>query len=351
MRVTLLVVNYHSAGLTGAAIESARSATKEPIEVVVVDNSTSVEEAGKLRQLDVDRLIISETNLGYGAGANRALDECSGEIIIISNPDVLFSTDSIDAMVAPFADDRVALTGPAFFWDRETEWQLPPAETMTFTEQLARNLARRSRRLAAIRGRRLFHRRIEFWRATSPKPAPVLSGAVMAFRASDLRRFRFDQRYPLYFEEVDLIRRLQKAGRQMLYVPGSRVHHVWAQSSARNVDSASLFELSRRRFQKRWFGRIGDAVLQWTRPRSMSQCAGPELTEPYLDLPEKGSFLAEIADSPEFVMAAGRFSTGGRVDLPLEALRLAPLDTLCCRVIDLQSRKTIQSWTVRPERL
>lgn len=350
MRITLLVVNYHSAGLTGAAIESARSATREPLEVVVLDNSTSVDEAERLRQLDVDRLIISEANLGYGAGANRGLDECSGETIIVSNPDVLFSHESIDTMVAPLADDRVALTGPAFFWDRGTEWQLPPPETMTFTEQLTRNLARRSRTLAALRGRRLLRRRIGFWRATSPKPARVLSGAVMAFRASDLRRFRFDQQYPLYFEEVDLMRRLQQAGRQILYVPGSRVHHVWAQSSGRNADSAFLFELSSRRYQKRWFGRAGDAVLQWTRARSTYPCEGHELTEPYLDLPERGLFLAEIADSHEFVMAAGRFSTGGRVHLPLEALRLAPLDILCCRVIDLQSGKTIQSWTVRPER-
>ncbi|MBW3670751.1 MAG: hypothetical protein KY432_03670, partial [Acidobacteria bacterium] len=191
-------------------------------------------------------------------------------------------------------------------------------------------------------------RRIEFWRASSPTPARVLSGAVMAFRASDLRRFRFDQRYPLYFEEVDVMKRLRKVGRQILYVPGSRVHHVWAQSSGRNADSASLFELSRRKFQKRWFGRIGDAVLQWTHARSTAQCEGPELAEPYLDMPGKGSFLAEIADSREFVMAAGRFSTGGRVHLPLEALRLAPLDTLCCRVIDLQSRGIVQSWTVHP---
>jgi GT2 family glycosyltransferase len=347
MSVTLLVVNYHSARLARAAIESARAATNESLEVVVVDNSVSPEEATALRQIDIDHLIISETNLGYGAGVNRSLGGCSGETIIVSNPDVVFASSSIDRLLEPMESERVALTGPAFYWDREMQWHLPPPEAMTFREQLGRNLARRLRWLAPGRRGRLLDRRLEVWREVSPRPVKVLSGAVMAFRAADLRRFRFDERYPLYFEEVDLMRRLGAAGRDIVYAPQSRVHHLWAHSSSQNPDSASLFDLSRRRYQQRWFGRLGDAVLQATSSRSEARCVAEELTEPYLELSENGEFLVELADDRDFVMAAGRFTSGGRVDIPLETLRRSPLDRFCCRVVDLTNLETLKSWTIK----
>lgn len=347
MTVTLLLVNYHSAQLTEAAIASARSATRDTLQVVVVDNSVSAEEVERLRRLRADELIISDSNLGYGAGVNSVLERCSGDVIVVSNPDVVFGPEAIDLLVEPFACETVALTGPSFYWDEEMTWHLPPPEAMTFGEQLGRNVASRLGLVANARGRRLFEARLELWRSVSPRPARALSGAVMAFRASDLRRIRFDERYTLYFEEVDIMRRLREAGRGISYVPRARVRHVWGQSSARNAEAASLFELSRRRYQRKWFGAAGDAILQWTGTASEPGCEGEELTEPYLSLPPEGDYLVEIGDSGAFVMAAGRFTRGGRLELPLDAMRHSPLDTYCCRVVDLSTRETIQSWTIR----
>ncbi len=169
----------------------------------------------------------------------------------------------------------------------------------------------------------------------------------MAFRADDLRRFRFDERYPLYFEEVDLMRRLQRAGREMIHVPAARVRHAWGRSAAKNPESGSMFELSRRRFQRRWFGRLGEAALRWSAPGTAPQCEAPELSGRIITLPTAGEYLIELADDRDFVMAAGRFASGGSVELPLELLRSSPLGELCCRVTDLNTRKTLQQWTLR----
>lgn len=346
MSATLLVVNFHSADLTKAAIESARSASSDALEVVVIDNSVSVDEAGRLGELDIDRLMIAESNFGYGAGVNRALDSCSGDFIIVSNPDVVFGTTAVDRLLEPFADERTAVTGPSFFWDEAMTWHLPPPETMEFREQVARNLGGVFPRLARRRDRDLLERRLDLWRATSSSDVRVLSGAVMAFRSDELKSFRFDERYRLYFEEVDLMRRLRKAGRRLRYVPGARVRHLWAQSSARNPRSAALFESSRRMFQRRWYGAVGDSVVTMTRGRFESGCAAPELTHPLLSLPDDGDYLIELADSREFVMAAGIFAHGGKIDLPLEAMRLSPLEVFCGRVVDLPSRSIIQMWSI-----
>lgn len=346
MTATLLLVNYHSSHLVAAAIESARAATERPLEIVVVDNSVSHDEETRLRQLRIDNVIVSRTNLGYGAGVNAALGDCTGDRIIVANPDVTFAEESLDLLLQPLEDARVALTGPAFFWDTQMRWHLPPPETMTFREQLSRNLSPRFESIRTARQKRLLERRIDVWRARSPRPASVLSGAVMAFRAKDLRRYQFDERYPLYFEEVDLMRRLGRAGHLIVYVPEAHVHHAWAQSSALNSDSQMLFDVSKRRYQQKWFGRIGELLLQQTSVPASPGCDGSELEQPYVEVPE-GEFLVEVGDGREFTMAAGRFSSGGRVELPLEAMRRSPLDLFCCRIVDLGTRATVASWTVR----
>ena len=347
MTTTLLLVNYRSAHLVASAIASARAATAGTLQVVVVDNSVSHDEEERLRQLPIDRLIVSGTNLGYGAGVNAALGACAGERIIVSNPDVVFAERSLDLLLEPLEDQRVALAGPAFFWDEQFAWHLPPPEAMTFREQLSRNLSSRFDSIRAARQKHLLDRRIDLWRAKETRPARVLSGAVMAFRATELRRYEFDERYPLYFEEVDLMRRLRRAGHQIMYVPAARVHHAWAQSSALNANAGALFDVSKRRYQQKWFGRIGDLLLQRTAPGAPSGCDGTELDRPHVEVPE-GDFLVELGDGREFTMAAGRFSSGGRVELPLDAMRRSPLDHFCCRIVDLATRTTVASWTARP---
>ncbi len=168
MKTTLVVINYRSAGLAREAIASARAATAAELEVVVLDNSVAAEEAALLDTLDLDMLIRSDSNIGYGSGVNRALEHCSGEIIIVANPDVAFAPGSIEQLSAPLRDDRVALTGPRFYWDEDLTWHLPPPERMTFSEQLARNLSRRWTGVSRVRSRSLLERRLKWWLAEEP---------------------------------------------------------------------------------------------------------------------------------------------------------------------------------------
>ena len=68
---SLVLVNYHSAALAAEAIRTARAATQNPLQMIVVDNSVDPTEAAALRS-HADVLLVPETNLGYGAAVNRA---------------------------------------------------------------------------------------------------------------------------------------------------------------------------------------------------------------------------------------------------------------------------------------
>jgi N-acetylglucosaminyl-diphospho-decaprenol L-rhamnosyltransferase len=342
MSRSLLVVNYLSADLTRQAIATARAASSEPLEVVIVDNSLSSDEAAQLRSLEGDHLVIAERNSGYAGGVNLGLPHCSGETIVIANPDVCFAEDCIDRLVDELDHPEVAMSGPAFFWDEALEWHLPPPERMTFAEQWSRRVSSRVLPLARFRDRRLLRNRLKYWNLARTVNLQVLSGAVMAMRTTELREVGgMDDSYALYFEELDLMRRLSRIGRRLRYVPSARARHIWSQSAMRNPMASSLFEESRRRFHRRWQGTIAEWLLRAV-PEVPAKESSPvtRLASPAVPLRTDDPVLVEISDTPRFVMAAGIFARGGGLRIPQEILESSPLDVLYCRVTALRNLET-----------
>src|SRR5215212_10234803 len=250
--ISLLIVNYRSAALAAAAIRSARAASREPLQVIVVDNSCDAAEAEALRGIG-DKLVVADTNRGY-----------AGDMIIVANPDVIFAPESIDRLVAPL-DGRTAVTGPALFWDDAHEWFLPPGDVHTAWEKLDEVLASRSRAWLAFRDRRRFRGRVRFWRLTQPTPVRTLSGAVMAIRAEDLDDVGgFDERFALYFEETDFLRRIAERRKRIVYVPEAKCRHLYNQSAA--GEAGDRYAQSELRYLEKWngpaFARFWSAVAK-----------------------------------------------------------------------------------------
>ena len=94
--ISLLLINYRASSLAINAIRSAREATKEKLEVVVVDNSCDPAETDALKA-HASTLIASERNLGYAGGINRGRPACHGDVIVVANPDVVFEQPPIEA--------------------------------------------------------------------------------------------------------------------------------------------------------------------------------------------------------------------------------------------------------------
>ena len=142
---------------------------------------------------------------------------------MVSNPDVRFAAGAIDALAGAGA----AVAGPALFWDDAHQWLLPPAELHTRAEVLDRTLASRWRGWAVRRDRRRVRARIAFWRLARTTRVRAISGAVMAIRAKAFDEAGgFDQRYRLYFEENDFLRRFLCRNRLIIHGFQERLHKL-----------------------------------------------------------------------------------------------------------------------------
>lgn len=315
--ISLLLVNYRSAMLAAEAIRTARAATSRELQVVAVDNSCDDAQAAALRE-HADVVIASTTNRGYAGGINDGRRACEGEVLIVTNPDVTFAPESIDRL-AEQLDERTAVAGPALFWDDAHEWILPPSDLHTGWQKLDEILAARSHSWMVARDRRRFARRVAFWSAREPRDVRALSGAVMAIRTRDFDALDgFDERFPLYFEETDFLRRVAASRRRIRYVPAAKVRHLYNQSAGQvATEAGALYAASEHRYLQKWNGPFGALALHRLAkpPRGYAAVA--------LDGPirlDRHDVVVEASPLANFATAAGHFPRGREVDLPPDVL-------------------------------
>ena len=245
MRISLVTVTWHSSPWLARLLPTLDGVD----EVVVVDHSEDPAETRRLRDLPVQRLVTQE-NRGYGGGLNRGVQEASGEILLLANPDVRLAPGAVEALARLVTEPGVGAAGPMLLWAEDRPWQLPHSAHHTWFREWA---ASRFPRLA----RRLYLRQMDLaWKAASPAVVPVIGGAVMAttravFEASG----GFDERYFLFFEENDWCLRLRRRGLRLMVEPRAKVFHAWChaiRNAAARHHTRSL-DLYRRAHFPAWY--------------------------------------------------------------------------------------------------
>lgn len=334
--ISLLVVNYRSAELATEAMRTARAATASPLQIVVVDNSGDAREAETLRP-HADVLIVSATNRGYAGAINDGRRAYTGGVIIACNPDVKFGARSIDKLNAALEDQDVAVAGPALFWDDGFTWMLPPSELQTAGEKLGQVLASRSRAYAEARDRARIRKRMAFWSRTNTHDVESISGAVMAIRAQVFDDVGgFDERFALYFEENDFLRRVTERRKRAVVVPSARCRHIYNQSAAQSERAAALYAESEMKYLAKWNGPfVARTLKRLERERAIEE--PPRLDGPIPITIENP--LIEASPLRTFETAAG-----GSDDLPPETWLSYRGTVLYLRVIDRATARVVATY-------
>lgn len=342
--ISLLVVNFRTAALAKEAVRTARAATSEDLQVVVVDNSCDASEAEALHGI-ADVLIVSRTNRGYAGAINDGRRACIGETIVISNPDVLFEPGAID-LLAGELDDKTVVAGPALFWDAALEWHLPPGDLLTAPQKIDEVLASRSASWADERDRRRFRRRVAFWSLDRTTRVPMLSGAVMAVRAGAFDDIgRFDERFQLYFEETDFLRRVSERRKHIVYVPASRCRHLYNQSASQTGDPGAIYAASERKYLEKWNGPwLAGVLKRLEKPLALTidrPCSGSILID-------REDVVVEASPLPTFATAAGHFPRTGEVSLPAEVRESLGSVQFYLRVVERATARVLATYRISP---
>ncbi|TDT66068.1 glycosyltransferase family 2 protein [Frigoribacterium sp. PhB116] len=242
-KVAVVTVSYNSGRYLAEFLQSAHQASEQPAPVVVADNgSLDAEGLRATTERHGARFVSTGRNAGYGAAVNRAVQELRGDVdwILVSNPDVVLSPGSVDRLLSTATSrDDVGAVGPAIV---ETDGSLYPSARRVPSLRTGLGHALFANVWPRNPWTRLYH--------ADDRPAGLrdvgwLSGACLLVRAELFHELGgFDERYFMYFEDVDLGWRIGRRGFVNVYDPAARVVHVGAHST---VDSSDAMRLAHHR--------------------------------------------------------------------------------------------------------
>ncbi len=231
-RWAAVVVNYEAGPALRDCVESLLADTSAgPPEVVVVDNGSRDGSAAWLREGCPDvPIVVPDANLGYGRAANLGIAATHAPIVAVMNPDAVVAPGTAGAVVTRFeVDGRLAAVGPQLRNPDGTRY--PSARSAPSLGDAIGHAV-----LGTVAPDNRFTRSYRQLDADPTRARDVewISGAAMWLRRDALDRVGgWDERFFLFFEDVDLCRRLGADGWRISYEPGGTVTHVVGGSRAR----------------------------------------------------------------------------------------------------------------------
>ena len=238
LRECLLSVLAECARLPGGG--TAEIATAE---ILVVDNASTDGSADMVdREFSASatpvRVIRGEVNRGFGVANNLAIEAAQGQYLVLLNSDAFFHPGALRLALEHMRANPAVGIGGGRLVGRDGAPQ-PSARCFPSIWMDALVLTGLSNRFPHSR---IFGAPDRTW-ADPNQPADVdwIPGAFLILRREALiETGLFDPAFFLYYEEVDLCRRVKSAGFRVVYWPDIVVTHLGGESSSR----LSSFKLS-----------------------------------------------------------------------------------------------------------
>ncbi|MGA2903920.1 MAG: glycosyltransferase family 2 protein [Candidatus Korobacteraceae bacterium] len=230
MRCSAIIVTHNSGATISPCLEALG---REDCEIVVIDNASAddtvqrVEEFGAWNPL---RLIANEANLGFGAAVNQGAREAAGDVLLMLNPDAIAEPGAVAALLRCLETTQAGAVGGALL---ESDGQLARGFSFRRVPTLAALLCE-VLLVNQLWPRNPVNRRYRYLDADYAQQQEVEqpAGACLAVTrtAWDSVSGFDEQFYPVWFEDVDLCKRLLDHGFRIFYCPDARFRHSGAHS-------------------------------------------------------------------------------------------------------------------------
>lgn len=254
--VSVVIVNWNGGELLARALRSVReSAPPLVAELIVVDNASTDDSAARARAHGDAMVIRNRENLGFARASNQGIRESRGRYVVLLNPDAELLPSALDALVGYMdREPRVAAAGPALLNPdgslQPSGWPFPRLSALLAIHPVLRRLARDA---PPRNGRDM----------ACPTDVDEVSGACMILRRAALDGIGLlDERFFLYFEDVDLCLRFKRAGWRVAYVPDARVLHRWRSRTDPSPDAQLHHLRSKLRYVRKHFGPLACVGLR-----------------------------------------------------------------------------------------
>jgi len=244
MDLSVIIVNYHSRDKLANCLASLARADMDNLryEVIVVDNNSGEDLSGLGAAYPSWRFIMHDDNVGMGGGNNVGIRAATGEFVLILNPDTAIRGSAIPVLLNYLREhDRVGMVGPKLLYP-DGSLQLSCARFPSFFMPVLRRTFL-GEYFKTSRDRFM----MEEFDHQAIRPVDWVMGSCLLFRRRTLLADGsiffplFDERYFMYFEDIDLARQFWTKGLQVVYNPEAVVIHDHQRDSARHPWYLAVF--------------------------------------------------------------------------------------------------------------
>lgn len=225
-RVAAILVTYNSARTVQSSVQSLIDHAPSDMPIVVVDNGSADDTQAIVGGFgDRVQLIVSPTNVGFGAGNNAGMRAVDASFYYLHNADAYLNADSLQtALAAMEADPAIGIAGlsliypdgrlqiSAYAFSGPLKWTLQLLRVQDIYRLVARGPLRPV--LTGLAGRSSFGKSYAGIVSQETTDTPlrvdwVTGAALLLSRAARDKTGGFDESIFLYSEDEDLCRRVR----------------------------------------------------------------------------------------------------------------------------------------------
>ena len=237
MNLDIVIVNWNSGTQLRECVDSIyRYDVDFVAKVVIVDNGSTDDSVLKIEARERLNIIEAGTNLGFGKACNLGASFCDSEFILFLNPDTRVYSGTLAGVLNFFtqtSSDHVGICGI----------QLEDQNGM-----IAKSCSRFPSAIRFVSSSLGLDKLVpglgsamSDWDHSSTMPVDQVIGAFFLVRRSVFDRLNgFDERFFIYYEEVDFSFRAKEHGWSSVYFAGAQAFHLGGGVS-RQVKAKRLF--------------------------------------------------------------------------------------------------------------
>lgn len=227
MDVSIIIVNYNTLKVTAECIESVFKMTSGiSFEVILIDNAST---DGSKEHFSADtriRYIYSESNLGFGKANNEAIGLATGRNILFLNPDTLLLNNAVK-ILSDYLDcnERVGACGGNLY-----NAEMSPV--ISFERRFPSILSEVDYLFKGYLYKLLYGSDVKFNHSGKNIDVAYIVGADLMVRRTVLDEVGgFDPHFFMYYEEVELCRRIFKRNYRICNLPSAEIMHLEGMST------------------------------------------------------------------------------------------------------------------------
>lgn len=213
-KLSVIIVTYNDAHHLRPCINSLFEKIPDDIvwEIIVVNNDEKQDMADLKKDYPILKTIEHGKNVGFGSAMNIGAKKAEGEVLLILNTDTKLMTDNIAQPLFELSKNEIGALGAGIIDEKNNHQAWSAGKELTLYDLVRNNLG--------------ISRSKDVWLSDQRTVCDWVAGTALFVRKDLFEKLGgFDENFFMYFEDMDLCKRIRQEGKQVVFFPQFKIFH------------------------------------------------------------------------------------------------------------------------------